>query len=201
MRLRRIKRAALIMATLATAVALWGMHSAATEPQGAEPKEIHATVMLTSPAEVVDLRKEPEKAPEKKEELAPVQYEYVPVYVAPGITEDDAVLIYYTIEYEAGGESELGKRLATDVILNRKDDPDWPDTIIGVISQDGQFSAWNQGRLFKMIPSEDTIAAVNKELQSRISDEVVYFNAIGYMYGEPYEKVGGHYFSTKGEKE
>ena len=195
--MRRIKRAALIMATLATAVALWGMHSAATEPQGAEPKEIHATVMLTSPAEVVDLRKEPEKAPEKKEELAPVQYEYIPVYVAPGITEDDAVLIYYTIEFEAGGESELGKRLATDVILNRKDDPDWPDTIIGVISQDGQFSAWDKGRLFKMIPSEDTIAAVNKELESRINYEIVYFNSIDYMYGTPYEKVGGHYFSTK----
>ena len=196
MRMRKIKRAAIIAATLATIGIIWGMNSSAKVPQEQALKEIHAAVMLESPAEVVDLRKNPEKEP-KKEELAPVQYEYIPVYVAPGITEDDAVLIYYTIEFEAGGESELGKRLATDVILNRKDDPDWPDTIIGVISQDGQFSAWDKGRLFKMIPSEDTIAAVNKELESRINYEIVYFNSIDYMYGTPYEKVGGHYFSTK----
>ena len=195
-RMRKIKRAAIVAATLATIGIIWGMNSSAKVPQEQALKEIHAAVMLESPAEVVDLRKNPEKEP-KKEELAPVQYEYAPVYVAPGITEDDAVLIYYTIEFEAGGESELGKRLATDVILNRKDDPDWPDTIIGVISQDGQFSAWDKGRLFKMIPSEDTIAAVNKELESRINYEIVYFNSIDYMYGTPYEKVGGHYFSTK----
>lgn len=195
-RMRKIKRAAIVAATLATIGIIWGMNSSAKVPQEQALKEIHAAVMLESPAEVVDLRKNPEKEP-KKEELAPVQYEYVSVYVAPGITEDDAVLIYYTIEFEAGGESELGKRLATDVILNRKDDPDWPDTIIGVISQDGQFSAWDKGRLFNMIPSEDTIAAVNKELESRINYEIVYFNSIDYMYGTPYEKVGGHYFSTK----
>ena len=198
MRLRKIKKLANVAATLATLGIVCGLTSmATTSPEEVKPfREIHATIMVESPAEVVDLRKNPEKEP-KKEEIAPEQFQYEDLFVAPGITADDAVLIYYCIEFEAGGESERGKRLATDVILNRMDDPDWPDTIIGVISQEGQFSAWNQGRLFKMIPSEETIAAVNAELEERSNSEVVYFNAIGYMYGTPYEKVGNHYFSTK----
>ena len=198
MRLKKIKRLAFVAATLATIGIICGMASEATAPpeQVQTFREIHATVMVKSPAEVVDLRKNPEAEPQK-EEIAPEQFEYEDLFVAPGITKDDAVLIYYCIEFEAGGESERGKRLATDVILNRMDDPDWPDTIIGVISQEGQFSAWNQGRLFKMVPSEETIAAVNAELEERSNSEVVYFNAIGFMYGTPYEKVGNHYFSTK----
>ena len=194
--MRRIKRLAFIAATLATTGILLGMSSMADVPAERTEafKEIHATVMVKSPCEVVDLRKNPEKEL-KKEELAPVQYETV--YVAPGITEDDAVLMYYCIEAEAGNQSELGKRLAADVIINRMYDEDWPDTILGVISQKNQFSVWESGAIFKVVPSEETIAAVNMELERRISEEVVYFNAIGYTYGTPYEKVGAHYFSTK----
>lgn len=194
--MRKVKRYAAIAATIATFGIICGMCSLDKAPQGQALEEIHAIVMLESPAEVVDLRKNPEKELKKKE-IAPEENEWIPVFVAPGITDDDAVLIYYCIEFEAGGESEKGKRLATDVILNRMDDPDWPDTVIGVISQEGQFSAWDRGRLFNMIPSEDTIAAVNAELKERTNYEVVYFNSIGYMYGTPYEKVGNHYFSTK----
>lgn len=196
MRLKKIKRLAFVAATLATIGIVCGMASMAMVPpeQVGTFREIHATVMVESPAEVVDLRKNPEKEP-KTEEIAPVQYE--PVYVAPGITEEDAVLIYYCIEAECGNQSELGKRLATDVIINRMYDEDWPNTIYGVISEKNQFSVWKSGAIFKVAPSEETIAAVNMELEERISEEVVYFNAIGYTYGTPYEKVGAHYFSTK----
>lgn len=178
-----------------------GQQSMENQPgQAAATTEPHATILLESPAEVVDLRKNPEKEPEPtKEEEQPQQYESK--LVAPGITEDDAVLIYYCIEAEAGNQSELVKRLCVDVIINRMHDESWPGTIYGVITEEGQFSVWTSGAILKAIPTEETIAAVNMELEKQINNEIVYFNSIGFIHGAKWEKVGDMYFATKKKEE
>jgi len=45
---------------------------------------------------------------------------------------------------EARGEPLEGKAAVADVILNRAADPRWPDSVVGVITQRWQFSAFNQ---------------------------------------------------------
>lgn len=45
---------------------------------------------------------------------------------------------------EASGESFLGKLLVGQVTENRVQDPRWPDTYIGVITQPWQFSSFNR---------------------------------------------------------
>lgn len=199
--MRRLKAIAATAAAAAALGIIIGLQSMAKQPEpAADLKEIHATILTESPAEVVDLRKNPEKKPEPaKKEEQPQQYESK--LVAPGITEDDAVLIYYCIEAEAGNQSELVKRLCVDVIINRMHDESWPGTIYGVITEDSQFSVWSSGALLEAIPTEETIAAVNMELEKQISNEIVYFNSIGFIHGAKWEKVGNMYFATKKKEE
>lgn len=105
-------------------------------------------------------------------------------------------LIARCVEAEAGNQSTLGKRLVVDVILNRVDDPRFPDTIKDVIYQQGQFAVVENGVIYTVTPSNDTYFAIIQETGRRTEPSIVYFNAGGYpKYGTPYERVGDHYFS------
>ena len=115
--------------------------------------------------------------------------------VVVAITKEDKDLLYRCVEAEAGNQSEEGKRLVADVILNRMRSDKFPNTIKGVISQPFQFSVWGNGSIDRVTPSEETIDAVNAEFKERLNSDVLYFNAIDYMYGTPWQKVGAHYFS------
>lgn len=103
------------------------------------------------------------------------------------------------VEAEAGNQSLMGRRLVADVILNRVDDPDFPDTIEGVITQPGQFSVyWNGGMDRVGEPSETTMQAVRMELDERGWPGVLYFTAGGWPgWGTRWRQVGDHYFCTK----
>lgn len=127
--------------------------------------------------------------------ITPTICEVVTVY-----TEEEKNLLYRCVEAEAGNQSDEGKRLVADVILNRVKSEDFPDTIEGVISQKNQFSVWANGSIDRVTPSESTIAAVKEEFKKQLNYDVLFFNAIGYMYGEPWKKVGAHYFSTGGKE-
>lgn len=174
---------ALILTTACTATAV----ASTKEP----------TVTYIEPVEVALVEKAQKPIIVEVEEIAPVQGEEE---IAPGITENDRIFMYYCIEAEAGNQSELVKRLCTDVIINRMHDPDWADTIRGVITEPHQFSVWSNGSLMKAVPTEETIEAVNKEIEKQISSDIVYFNSIGFIHGEKWEQVGDMYFMTKGEK-
>ena len=102
------------------------------------------------------------------------------------------------VEAEAGNQGLLGKRMVVDVILNRVDDPEWPDTIQGVIEQKYQFASFWNGAMERTIPTEETYKAVTMELKQRSYPGLFYFTAEGYGdYGTPWGKVGDHYFCTK----
>lgn len=105
-------------------------------------------------------------------------------------------LICRCVEAEAGNQSLIGKRLVADVILNRVDDPRFPNSVKEVIYQPGQFAVVANGSIYTVTPSEETKQAVSMELIERVEREIVYFNSGDYpSYGEKYERVGGHYFS------
>ena len=111
---------------------------------------------------------------------------------------DSLELLAICVEAEAGNQGLEGKRMVADVILNRVDDVDWPDDIVGVISQPYHFTSYWDGSMERAVPSEETFEAVRMELQERSWPGLYYFTSDGYSkYGTPWQQVGNHYFSTK----
>ena len=112
---------------------------------------------------------------------------------------DSLELLAICVQAEAGNQPLTGRRMVADVILNRVDDPDWPDTIEGVITQQYQFSSYWDGGMDRVYePDELTIKAVKMELKQRSWPGLNYFRTGRYSsYGTPWKKVGDHYFSTK----
>lgn len=116
------------------------------------------------------------------------------------LTTNDISLVAQMAEAEAEGESEYGKRLVIDAILNRVDQDPFPDTVTGVLHQSGQFTSVKNGRFKRAKMNEHTRELVVQELLFRTNNQVIFFSAKGYSrYGYPLLKEGHHYFSTRAE--
>lgn len=129
----------------------------------------------------------------KESEVKQVTQEYTgPVY-----SEEEIDLIALVTMAEAEGESELGKRLVIDTILNRVESDRFPNTVNEVVYQSGQFeSMWN-GRAERCEITDEIRELVREEISERIYDEILYFRADYYHnFGTPVVAVGNHYFST-----
>ena len=140
--------------------------------------------------------------PESEEKIEEIKQEEAPEMTEEEIQEemyfDDLELLAACVEAEAGNQGLEGKRLVADVILNRVDDEDFPDTIEGVITQPYQFTTYWNGAMEKVSISEETFEACRMELAERGYPGIFYFTAGGYgEYGTPWRKVGDHYFCTK----
>lgn len=97
---------------------------------------------------------------------------------------------------EAEGESELGKRLVIDTILNRVDHEKFPNSVREVIYFPNAFSCISNGRIDRCYVTDDICNLVLEELEERTDSEVLYFRGSKYSkYGTPAMKVGNHYFS------
>lgn len=111
----------------------------------------------------------------------------------------DMELMAQLVEAEAGNQPFEGKCLVVDVILNRVESPDWPNTIEEVIFQEGQFSVTTNGAWEKaawnMKPSD--YAAVATEVELHSNKEVLYFNNNEEVSGKgtPF-KVGDLWFNN-----
>lgn len=111
---------------------------------------------------------------------------------------DSLELLASCVEAEAGNQGLQGKRLVADVILNRVDSPDFPDTITEVITQPYHFSSYWDGRMDKISITDETFEAVMLELGERTNKDILYFTAGEWSrYGTRWKIVGDHYFSVK----
>lgn len=105
------------------------------------------------------------------------------------------------LQAEAGNQDEYGKRLVVDTVLNRVNDPQFPDTILEVIYQPYQFSVVKNGQLQKYIDGkleipEDNYRIIAEELFDQADYDVVFFQSGGWSsYGQPAYKYGDHYFN------
>lgn len=110
-------------------------------------------------------------------------------------SEDVKLIALFTIA-EAEDEPEYGQRLVIDVILNRIDDEEFPNTASGVLYQKGQFSVATNGRLNRCSIDDDICDLVQEEMDERTNDEVLYFRASHYHdFGTPVTYSGNTYFS------
>ena len=114
-----------------------------------------------------------------------------------GYKEELAILVHA----EAGNQTLEGKRLVANVVLNRVDDPNFPDTIHEVIYQEGQFSVMSNGAFEKAMweVTDDDFEAVRleTELGERLDYKSVYFSRGKSKYGTNWYKVGDHWFGEK----
>lgn len=113
------------------------------------------------------------------------------------ITQEEIDLIALVTMAEAEDETELGKRLVIDTILNRMDDPHFPDTVHDVIYYPNAFSVMWNGRIDRCYVMPEIVELVKEELLNRTNCECVFFMAGGYSaYGEPMFQECCHYFSS-----
>lgn len=140
-----------------------------------------------------------------EEVVEPEMEEPVEEVIVEELTEEDIKEIQYydSLEAlvvvcmaEAEGESELGKRLVIDTVLNRVDSERFPNTVYDVIYQKGQFSSMWNGRSNRVNPGQEYYDLVAEEIENRTDCNVLYFTAGNYSkYGTPYLQEGHHYFS------
>lgn len=104
----------------------------------------------------------------------------------------EIVLIGKVVHHEAENQSELGKRLVADTILNRIESPNFPDTVEEVISQPGQYCDPTE------YPPREIYTIVAEEIYTRTNNQVLYFKTKGYhSFATPIVKEGDHYFSGR----
>ena len=99
--------------------------------------------------------------------------------------KEDFELLLRIVEAEAGGEDEEGKLLVANVVLNRVNNDNFPDTVSEVVLQQSkgvtQFSPVASGRIWKVKISDETILAVSRALcGENISQGALYFAARKY---------------------
>lgn len=111
---------------------------------------------------------------------------------------DDKMLLAQLIMSEAGNQPLTGMRFVADVVLNRVDDPRFPNTIRDVIYQEGQFSVIANGYFdsVKDSISEDAIKAAELEMEERLDYGILYFSSTETpVNGEKAFKYYDHWFS------
>lgn len=122
-------------------------------------------------------------------EVKNVEYDY--------ISDEDTVLLALLTMAEAEGESEEGKRLVIDTVLNRVDSEHFPNTISEVIYQNGQFTSISNGRVDRVAITKEVVTLIEEEVRNRTNSDVMFFRAKKYSnYGVPMFSVGNHYFSS-----
>lgn len=100
-------------------------------------------------------------------------------------SEEEIQVLQRIVEAEAGGEDETGKLLVANVVLNRVNCEDFPDSITKVVYQRSngvtQFSPVKNGKLDSVVVSEESKRAVERALQGEdVSKGALYFAARKY---------------------
>ena len=112
------------------------------------------------------------------------------------VSNEDIELLALVTMAEAEGESEEGKRMVIDTILNRVDSERFDNTISEVIYAPNQFTSMWNGRVDRCYITDDICQLVIEELTNRTNYDVLYFTAYQYgAYGTPMFQIGNHYFS------
>jgi N-acetylmuramoyl-L-alanine amidase len=113
---------------------------------------------------------------------------------------DEVYTLAQAVHGEARGEPYTGQVAVAAVILNRIDDPRFPNTIAGVIFQPGAFTAVADGQIY-MQPNESAMKAARDALNGwdPTGGAIYYFNPATatskWIWSRPIIKViGKHYF-------
>lgn len=109
---------------------------------------------------------------------------------------EDMNLLAQLVEAEAGNQDLIGKQYVVDVVLNRVDSEDFPNTVEEVIFQEDQFSVIKDGAFDRAYGnvSEESVEAVRLEYEERTNCDIIYFSTSKSKYAQNHFKCQDHWF-------
>lgn len=113
------------------------------------------------------------------------------------LTDYEIEMLCQIVMLESGGECDKGQQAVTEVILNRMYSNLFPDTLEGVLSQNGQFVTWSYRSSAKI--TKKVRKNVKKVLEGKTSIlpyKTLYFS-VAPQNSKVQEHVGGHYFCNQ----
>ena len=112
------------------------------------------------------------------------------------VSKEHLELLATLLMAEAEGETELGKRLVIDTVLNRVDSRMFPNTIEDVVFQPMAFSSIWDERFYDCYVTAENFEIAKQETEGRTNEDVLYFRTGRYsIYGTSLFKEDHHYFS------
>ena len=93
-------------------------------------------------------------------------------------SDDELYWLSRIVSAESAGETNRGKVAVANVILNRVESPDFPDTIYGVIFDKKygvQFTPTADGSIYNTPTTDSKIAAKRALLGENVSNDCLYF--------------------------
>lgn len=115
--------------------------------------------------------------------------------IAESITQEEIDLVAQITWLESGNQSLTGQKAVVEVIFNRVLHDQFPNTIYEVLSQDGQFSTWQNRSIAE--PTDQVYEAIRQvlnESETVLDKDVLFFSRNGFKQRETYEKIGDHVF-------
>lgn len=103
-------------------------------------------------------------------------------YIESGDTYYDEEILYWLsriIFSESGNQSMLGQLAVGNVVMNRLNDPTFPDTIKGVLFQKNQFSPAMSGSIYREPGPASVIAAKLVMDGAVVLEKALFFNRVG----------------------
>lgn len=111
-------------------------------------------------------------------------------------------LLSSVVEAESDRSENIeGRTMIAVCILNRVRDSRFPNTVTGVLTAPGQFSTVRGGHSVtnRTELSDQAVIEAYNWIEQGDAPEVLFFNCRSYFSGiEPYDLVGGNYFSCDG---
>ena len=116
--------------------------------------------------------------------------------IAEEIRFGEMELIAQLVMAEAGNQDLTGKRYVADVVLNRVDSDEFPDTVEEVIFQKNQFSVIENGDFDDAgwTITEECYEAVKLEYEKRLNYDILYFSRGPSKYASNHFKHQDHWF-------
>lgn len=105
-------------------------------------------------------------------------------------------LIAQLVQAEAGNQDLTGKRYVVDVVLNRVDSEEFPNTVEEVIFQENQFSVIKNGAFDEAAwnMTEEVYEAVLLGYEERLNYDILYFGREKSKYATQHFKYQDHWF-------
>lgn len=115
--------------------------------------------------------------------------------------QDDLFWLSRVIYAESGNQPLEGMMAVGNVVLNRVNDPIYPNTIVDVLAQKNQFTTYQSGKLAYRTPNENSVIAAKLVLDGGVVEETkgaTHFDSSGNSWASRHKTcvavIGAHYF-------
>jgi hypothetical protein len=139
-------------------------------------------------------------------QLAYIKSEYISetknIIISPyrelinSFTQEEKELLYQITFAEAGNQTLEGQRAVIEVILNRILSNQYPNTLVEVLSQKGQFTSWNVRNKVKHNQEQEIALDLVYSETPILNINYLTFSIGKNSWGKNYVKIDNQYFGT-----